>query len=275
MKGHAYSSNGQLAAVTPARPLTNQDRMTPVRNPPPSTVAKARNAGLWCVGVLLAGTLHAQSVQAEPELQGVTQRWLDHAVASAQASAATPLRMEVSVGALDSRLRLSPCGQVEPYIPAGTKLWGRTRLGLRCLDAGVRWNVFLPVTIKAFGPAWVLRGQVAAGAVLTATDLVEAEADWAQEPSAIISDPAAWLGQVAARPLGTGQALRVGMIRPAQVFAAGAQVRVVARGPGFQISADGQALAAGVVGQATRVKMDNGRIMSATVLDLRTVRVDL
>ena len=49
----------------------------------------------------------------------------------------------------------------------------------------------------------------------------------------------------------------------------------MAQGPGFQITSDGQALSAGVVGQATRVKMDNGRIMTATVLDLRTVRVDL
>ena len=208
-------------------------------------------------------------------MHALTQRWLDQAIAAAQGSAALPLRMEVSVGALDSRLRLAPCAQVEPYIPPGTRLWGRTRLGLRCLDAGIRWNVFLPVTIKAFGPAWVVKGDLAAGAVLTAADTIKAEVDWAQETPAIVSDPAAWLGQVVVRPLSTGQALRQGMFRPAQVFAAGAQVRVVAQGAGFQISAEGQALSAGVVGQATRVKMDNGRIMPATVLDLRTVRVDL
>ncbi|MBK9572691.1 MAG: flagellar basal body P-ring formation protein FlgA [Rhodoferax sp.] len=240
-----------------------------------SSFASARGAGLWLVGLLLAGGLHAQGGAVEPELPGLTQRWVDQAVAAAQASTSTPLRMEVSVGTLDSRLRLAACTQVEPYLPPGIRLWGRTRLGLRCLDGAVRWNVFLPVTIKAYGPAWVVKGNVAAGAVLTAADLIEAEVDWAQEPSAIVSDPAAWLGQVATRPLSTGQALRQGMLRPAQVFAAGTQVRVLAQGPGFQITSDGQALSAGVVGQATRVKMDNGRITTATVLDLRTVRVDL
>jgi flagella basal body P-ring formation protein FlgA len=59
------------------------------------------------------------------------------------------------------------------------------------------------------------------------------------------------------------------------VFQAGAQVRVLAQGQGYQISADGQALSAGVIGQATRVKMENGRIMPATVLDARTVRLEL
>jgi len=249
--------------------------MASVINPLFSSVRMVRSASLWCAGFLVAGALQAQTSVAEPELLAQTQRWLDQTVASAHAAGTMPLRMEVSVGTLDSRLRLAPCAQVEPYIPVGTKLWGRTRLGLRCLDAAVRWNVFLPVTIKAFGPAWVVKGNVAAGSVLSAADMIEAEVDWAQEPSPIVSDPAAWLGQVAARALAPGQALRQGMFRPAQVFAAGAQVRVLAQGPGFQISSDGLALAAGVVGQATRVKMENGRIMSATVLDLRTVRVDL
>jgi flagellar basal body P-ring formation protein FlgA len=50
---------------------------------------------------------------------------------------------------------------------------------------------------------------------------------------------------------------------------------VVAQGPGFQVASDGQAVSAGVVGQIARVRMDNGRVMSGTVLDTRTVKVDL
>jgi flagella basal body P-ring formation protein FlgA len=65
--------------------------------------------------------------------------------------------------------------------------------------------------------------------------------------------------------------LREGMVRPAQVFSAGAQVRVVAQGPGFEVTSLAQALSAGVVGQTARVRMDNGRIASGTVVDARTV----
>jgi flagella basal body P-ring formation protein FlgA len=65
------------------------------------------------------------------------------------------------------------------------------------------------------------------------------------------------------------------MVRPAQVFQAGAQVRVVAQGAGFQITSDGQALSAGVVGQAARVRMDGGRVMTGVVLDGRTVQLDI
>lgn len=232
----------------------------------------ALGAGLACA---MAAGAWAQTVQSESELIGTSRLWLDQAVARVQSSGAAPLRMDVTLGALDSRLRLAACARVEPYLPPGTQLWGRTRLGLRCVDGSARWNVFLPVTVKAYGRAWVIRRDVAPGAVLGQADVMEAEVDWAQEASPTVIDPLQWVGQVATRALTTGQALRQNMIRPAQVFQAGSQVRVIAQGPGFQITSDGQALSAGIVGQLARVRMENGRIMSGTVLDARTVKFEI
>ena len=89
-----------------------------------------------------AAVAHAQAV---PDLGQITQQWLDDALQ--RNDTPSPLRMEVSVGTLDERLRLAPCARIEPYLPAGAKLWGRTRLGLRCLEGATRWNVFLPITV--------------------------------------------------------------------------------------------------------------------------------
>lgn len=235
-------------------------------------------AGRGVCGILAFGVLvntHAQVPDAAPEFMGATQQWLDNAVTSIRQSGVAPLRMNVTIGALDARLRLATCARVEPYLPAGMRLWGRTRLGLRCLEGVAKWNVFLPVTVKAFGPAWVVKGNVAPGSVLTEADAMEAEVDWAEEVSPVVTDPAQWVGQVAMRPLMAGQALRQGMLKPAQVFQAGAQVRIVAQGSGFQITSDGQALSAGVIGQLARVQVDNGRVMSGLVLDARTVKLSL
>lgn len=225
--------------------------------------------------VFLAAGALAQSDGVRPDFMDSTQQWLDDAVARNVPAGSSPLRMEVTLGELDSRLRLAPCSRVEPYLPVGTRLWGKTRLGLRCLEGSAKWNVFLPVTIKAYGPAWVVKGQVGAGAALTSDDLMEAQVDWAEQREAIISNPDEWLGQVATRTLDSGQALRQGMIRPAQVFRAGAQVRVLAQGEGFSITSDGQAISAGVVGQSARIKMSNGHVVSAEVVDGRTVRLDI
>lgn len=238
-------------------------------------LAAALLAGQAAVAQAAAPAMPPVGKEVTPEFVAATQHWLDAAVDQSRANQSMPLRMEVSVGALDSRLRLAPCAQVEPYIPAGARLWGRSRLGLRCVDGQARWNVFLPVTVKAFGPAWVLRDNVLPGAVLNQDDAVEAEADWAAEPSPVVAEPAQWVGQVASRSLMAGQPLRQSMIKPAQAFAAGSAVRVVAKGPGFEITSAAQAITAGTVGQTVRIRMENGRITTGVVQDANTVQLAL
>ena len=232
-------------------------------------------AALPLLGLAIVVSPAQAQGEPAPDVHAVAQDWLRDATAAAQPAGPTALRVEVKIGSLDSRLKLAPCGNVEPYLPPGARLWGRTRVGLRCVDGLSRWNVSLPVTVNAYGTAWVIKGQVAAGSVLTQDDVVEAEVNWAEESSPVVRDKALWVGQIATRALMTGQTLRQGMIRPAQVFQAGAQVRVLAQGAGFQVSAEGQALSAGVVGQTARVRMENGRVSSGTVLDTKTVRIDL
>lgn len=160
-------------------------------------------------------------------------------------------------------------------MPVGSRLWGKTRIGLRCLQGAVKWQVFVPVQVRALGTAWVLRRDVPAGATLSQEDLISAEVDWAEDPSAVVMQPQIWSTQVAARALTTGQTLRQNLLRPAAVFQAGSLVRVMAQGGGFQVSADGQALGAGIPGQVVKVRMDNGRVLSGTVVDARTVKVDI
>jgi flagellar basal body P-ring formation protein FlgA len=218
----------------------------------------------------MAGGAAAQEV----DYPAIALEWARQA-ASAALQAGSGLRLEVSVGGLDGRLRLAPCANVEPYSPPGSRLWGKTRVALRCVDGMARWNVSMPATVKAFGPAWVVKTPVMPGGVVSAADVVQAEVDWAEESQAVLAETRAWLGQVAARQLNTGQTLRQGMVRAPQVFVAGAQVRLVAQGQGFQVSSDAQALTAGVVGQPARVRLDNGRVTSGMVLDARTVKIEL
>lgn len=232
-------------------------------------------AALAMVVALLCGWASPVLAQDAAELQAQALVWARKVAAEALPAGTTPLKLEVSAGLLDSRLKLAPCGSVEPFLPVGSRLWGKTRVGLRCVDGVSRWSVSLPATVKAVGLAWVVKSQVASGTVLTQSDVIEAQVDWAEETHAVLAEPEAWLGQVTTRQLNTGQVLRQGMVKAAQVFQAGAQVRVIAQGQGFQVSGEAQALSAGVMGQLARVKMDNGRVASGIVLDARTVRIEL
>lgn len=230
----------------------------------------------WLALALLAvsgGGALAQS--AEPDYSALALKWARSNAATMLPDSARSLRLEVSAGTIDSRLRLAPCGNIEPYLPVGSRLWGHGRVGLRCVDGITKWNVSVPVTVKAFGNAWVVRGQIPAGAVVSQGDVVQVEVDWAEDTNPVLQDSASWLGQTANRNLSTGQVLRQGLVRSTQVFQAGSKVRVVAEGPGFQVSSDAQAISAGVIGQAARIRMDNGRIATGLVLDARTVKLEL
>lgn len=185
------------------------------------------------------------------------------------------LRVQVRVGRLDPRLRLAPCSAVQPYLPANTRLWGTSRIGLRCNDAAARWNVFLPIQVDVFGNALVVRSALPAGHVLAAADLRSAEVNLAATPIVPLASEALAAGRALARPLLAGQAVLPGDLRARQWFAAGDSVRLVAGGGGWQIQGEGQALAPGVEGQRVRVRTESGRVVSGVAVAERVVEVAL
>lgn len=226
------------------------------------------------VGLCVVGGAHAQSPN---DLNHFASQWISEALDTTQTqNGSTPLRPEVQIGRLDPRLQLAPCARIEPYLPRGTQLWGRTRVGLKCLEGPVAWNVFLPVTVKAWGPAWVVKKTVAANAVLSTEDAeLVAEVDWADSRAPIVALPEHWVGMQAAFTLLPGQALRQNALRAPQVFSVGSQVRVAAVGAGFEMSSTGQALTVGQVGQPARVKLANGKVVSGPVNKAGVVELTL
>jgi flagella basal body P-ring formation protein FlgA len=179
------------------------------------------------------------------------------------AGAPAAARVEVEVGRLDPRLRLAPCDRVEPYLPPGMRLWGRSRIGLRCAAGTKRWNVYLPVIVKVFGRAVAARTALAAGTTLAAHDLAEgAEVDLAAERGSPIGQVSALIGRTVARDVPAGAALRAAHLVPRRWFGAGESVRIVAAGPGWQIAGAGVALAPGLEGAIVRVRTESGRIVS-------------
>ena len=220
-------------------------------------------------GSAAAQTVPAAAVQAPAQAQAAAQAATQ---AAAQAAAlvhqaalvlAPPgARVEVEAGALDPRLRLSPCTRIEPYLPASGRVWGAARVGLRCLEGATPWNVSLPMTVKVYAAAPVALGPLPAGTVLTAEHLGRAEVDWAAEPSAVQTDRDALLGRTLAKALPAGQPVRSAHLRTRQWFAVGDTVRIVAQGSGFSVTGEGQALSPGLEGQTARVRTESGRIVS-------------
>jgi len=227
-----------------------------------------RTAFLLCLS--MAGVCaHAQTA-LDPAL---VERVRQLAEAAARATAPPDTRVAVEIGALDARLRLAPCNQVQPYLPPGMAAWGRTRVGLRCTDGVARWNVTLPVRVAVYGRAVVASGPLPAGVNLSQDQLAMADIDIAGEPGAVFTDPAQLVGRVLARPLAASDAVRAPALKSRQWFAAGETVQVSAIGEGFAISSEAQAMSAGIEGQEVRVRFESGRVAIGRAVGERRVEL--
>jgi len=183
-------------------------------------------------------------------------------------------RIEVTVGQPDARLQLAPCLKAEPFLPAGARLWGRSWVGLRCVD-GARWSITVPVEVKVHGPALVASRALPANQPVTGADVQVQEIELSKESASVFADARSLEGKLLTRPLAAGQALRTDFFRAAPVIAQGDAVRLVAKGPGFSVSTDALALQHAGDGQAIRVKTEAGRVVTGVARAGRVVEVPL
>jgi len=183
-------------------------------------------------------------------------------------------RVEIRVGQLDLKMNLAPCAEIEPFLPSGTKPWGKILVGMRCRSGAV-WTVFLPVTVSVFGSALTAKRNLAYGTTPTDADVETVETELSREPGVPVTDMKQLDGKSLARPLLAGQILRREHFKAAPVIAQGDQVKLVASGAGFTIAVDGEALTYALDGQNIRVRTDSGRIVSGTARPGRLVELHI
>ncbi len=233
---------------------------------PAGALAAAPAAGALAQGG--AAKAAARPAAAAPTGTEGLEQWLQRSVALPDGQ---QLRVEVEIGQLHRGLRLAPCDRAEPFIPSGTRLWGRANIGLRCV-AGARWTTFLPVRVSAWGPALVARTPLDAGRIPQPGDFAVEEVDWAAHRSAPLVNQALLQGRELVRPLAAGQPLLTDHLRMAPAVRVGETVPVVVQGAGFAIRTEAIALGSAADGQRIRVRTGNGKVLDGTI-DGKSVRI--
>lgn len=186
-----------------------------------------------------------------------------------------PWRVEVTLGQLDPRLKLAPCDKIKAYVPDGAQLWGRSRVGLRCEQGVVRWNVYWPVTVKVWGQALVAAVPLKPGNTVSQADVVQAEVDLAAHGSPALTRASDIVGRTVVKAIAAGQSLRQDDVKARRWFAAGDPVRVKVKGPGFMASAEAVALAPGDEGRCARLRTETGRVLCAVPVGERLAEITL
>ncbi len=294
------SGPGGLQPTSKVRLTMSSDRLAPTRPASPACPPAGGIDALPlrvvgdCLGTLLATLAAAllltllglpQPAQAQAQAQAPTQADagvgspipFDQVMGLARDQAGAPVgaRVEVIPGQLDPRLRLSPCEQIQPYLPPGARPWGKTRVGLRCTRGPVAWNVFLPLTVKVWAPALVTAVPVPADTPLAAEHLQLAVVDIAESNSPVYGRSDELIGRRLARAQPAGTTLRADSLRARIWFAAGDTVQVDSVGAGFRISGEAEALSPGVEGQAARLRSASGKLLSAWPVGERRAEIRL
>lgn len=167
--------------------------------------------------------------------------------------------IEVSVTRPDARLRLARCGQLEPWLPEGNKLWGRASVGVRCRAPA--WSIYVPVLVKVSGPVLVAARPVARGQAIAPEDVQTQVRDVTQYRGGVLASPEQVVGKTAANPIKTGDILRPELLRAPLLVKQGQPVRLIAQGNGFKVSSEGVAMANASDGQIVAVKTRSGQII--------------
>ena len=252
--------------------------------PPPSFAHNALSAptlrpALAGLALFVAGASGFGIAFAQASPTGLNAQTLAQVTAlatqAALALAPAGARIRVTPGALDSRLSLAPCAQVQTFQPTGVSPWGRSRIGLRCVQGAVPWQVYLPVHVEVWAPALVAQQALPAGARLEASQFSVAEVDWAAASAPPFSAADALAERLLARPLSAGQAPRASDLRSRQWFAQGESVQIVIKGAGFAVGSQGLAENAGLEGQTVRVRTESGRLVMGQAVGPRRVEIQL
>ncbi|MBI4995865.1 MAG: flagellar basal body P-ring formation protein FlgA [Rhodocyclales bacterium] len=172
-----------------------------------------------------------------------------------------PGEVNFTIGGLDPKNRLAPCGALEVSMPAGAKAWGRTSVSVRCQEPR-GWTIFVPVHIRVVTDYLVTAMPLAQGQAVTASDLARQRGDLSDLPAGILTDEREALGRTATMSVAAGRPLRADMLRPPIVIQQNQTVKVVSRGPGFQVANEGRALTNGLEGQIVQVRLASGQVVS-------------
>lgn len=197
----------------------------------------------------------ANGWQDLPQLRQLATHWLQ------QQTTGLPGQVNVQVGAIDPKLKLANCVAPDVFLPAGSRAWGKTSLGIRCAESSP-WTIYLQAEVSVIGQYLVTATPLMQGQVITAQDLVFQSGDLSKLPPGVLTDLSQAAGRSVNVALMAGAMLRPEQLRMQTVIKQGQTVRLNSTGKGFSISAEGAAMGNAGDGQTVQVKVAGGQIVS-------------
>ncbi len=187
-------------------------------------------------------------------------------------AAGLPGEVRIQVSPLDPNNQLPACAALEPFLPAGTRAWGRISVGVRC-DSPVTWTAYLQAQVSVVADYLVAARPLRAGQIVGPADLGQRRGDLTALPDNTLTDPTQASGHNTRIAIAAGAPLRGDMLRVPHAVRQGQTVPVVSAGPGFRVSSEGRAMNNAAPGESVRVRLANGQVVTGVAQAGGTVEV--
>ena len=239
--------------------------IAPARTPP------RRHAAKLLAALLVAGVfgLPATPAEAQQAPDVVEARVRDFLLSQA---AGLPGEVTIQVSPLDPNNQLPACAAIEPFMPAGTRAWGRISVGVRC-DSPVTWTAYLQAQVSVIADYLVAARPLRAGQIVGPADLGQRRGDLTTLSDNTLTDSTQAMGHHTRFAVAAGTPLRGDMLRVPHAVRQGQTVPVVSSGPGFRVSSEGRAMNNAAPGESVRVRLANGQVVTGIAQPGGTVEV--
>lgn len=175
-------------------------------------------------------------------------------------------RIDIQVGNLDSRLRLSQCAVPVEFTPQDpTGLGGNISVKAECAS-GNKWAVHLPAQVMIYQQVPVALQDIARGQRLGEQHLSSAVVNVSTIRQAFAADDQAIIGREARRNISKGDVFRANLLDAPTSVRRGEVVVLESVAGGIKVSSSGTAMSDGRLGQKIRVKNDSSaRVVTGIV----------
>lgn len=184
-------------------------------------------------------------------------------------------RIEFSIGALRTNLKLNPCDNVEYFLPSYTNNSARVTVGLQC-NSPMSWTIYLPVTVKVFKPVVKVTNNLARNTVITEDDITIQETDIMRHGTDYFDLPIDVIGMAVKRPIQAGKILTKNLITKPVIIKRGDIVDIVIQAKGLMVKTKAMATENGVQDEIIKVKnLKSKRVIEAIAIKPGIVKIEI
>ncbi|HED36016.1 MAG TPA: flagellar basal body P-ring formation protein FlgA [Gammaproteobacteria bacterium] len=235
------------------------------------SVATSRHALTGLIFFISTGFSTAQALASEPIPQPALQNHQQIIQTSrefldANIDASRYARVEIKMGHLDPRLRLTQCpNPLTASLAAGSRFAGKTTVHINC-SGNTPWTVFLSAHISLYANIIKTAQPLSRGHILQKSDLMVNEEDLGRLKYGFFTDPQNLIGKQLTRRLKQNSIIRANYIKSPTLVKRGELVSIIAENSGYSVRMTGTAMMDGARGDRIRVKnLSSKRIIEGIV----------